>query len=76
MSLAITEGIRGTYQEKLYQELDLESLTSRRWLRRMCYFYKLIKTEKPLYLLNLIPPKLNSLRRPNTFCYQMQERLF
>ena len=45
----------------------MESLTTRRWLRHMCYFYKLIKTEKPLYLLNLIPPKLNSLRRPNTF---------
>ena len=41
-SLAITGAIRGTCQEKLYQELGLESLRSRRWLRRMCYFYKLI----------------------------------
>ena len=30
----------------------------------MCYFYKLIKTYKPLHLFNLIPPKLNSLRHP------------
>ena len=41
-SLAITGAIRGTSQERLYQELGLESLRSRRWLRRMCYFYKLI----------------------------------
>ena len=66
-SLAITGAIRGTSQKKLYQELGLESLRSRRWLRRMCYFYKLIKTQKPLYLFNLIPPKLNSLRHPNTY---------
>ena len=66
-SLAITGTIRGTSQEKLYQELGLESLRSRRWLRRMCYFYKLIKTQKPLCLFNLIPRKLNSLRHPNTY---------
>ena len=58
--------MRGTSQEKLYQELGLESLRSRRWLRRMSYFYKLIKTQKPLYLFNLIPPKFNSLCHPNT----------
>ena len=60
------ESLIGTSQEKLYQELGLESLRSRRWLRRMCYFYKLIKTQKPLYLFNVIPPKFNSLRHPNT----------
>ena len=66
-SFAKTGAIRGTSQEKLYQELGLESLRSRRWLRRMCYFYKLIKTQKPLYLFNLILPQLNSLRHPNTY---------
>ena len=45
----------------------MESLRSRRWLRRMCYFYKPIKTQKPLYLFSLIPPKLNSLCQPNTY---------
>ena len=45
----------------------MEFLRSRRWLRCMCYFYKLIKTQNPLYLFNLIPPKLNSLRHPNTY---------
>ena len=65
-ALAITEAIRGTYQEKLYQETGLKSLRSRRLLRCMRYFYKLIKTQKPLYLFNLIPPKLNSLRHIST----------
>ena len=59
--------MRGTSQEKVYQELGLESLRSKRWLRRMCYFYKLIKTKKPLCIFNLIPSKLNSLRQPNTY---------
>ena len=45
-SLAIT----GASQEKLYQELVLKSLSSRILLRRMCYFYKIITTQKPLYL--------------------------
>ena len=61
VSLAVTEAIRGTYQE-----LGLESLRSRIWLRRMCYFYKLINTQKLLYLFNVIPPKLNLLRHPST----------
>ena len=34
-TLAITGAIRGTSQEKLYQELGLESLRSIRWLRCM-----------------------------------------
>ena len=66
-SLVIKEAIRGASQEKLYQELGLESLRSSGWLMRMCYFYKLIKTQKPLYLFNLILPKLNSLRHPHTY---------
>ena len=65
--LAITSAIRGTSQEKLYQELCLDSLRRRIWLRCMCYFYKLIKSQILLHLFNLIPPKLNSLRHPNTY---------
>ena len=60
-SLTIAVAIRGIQQEKLYQELGLV-LKSRKWLMRACYFYKLIKTQKPLYLFYLIPPNLNSLR--------------
>ena len=66
-SLAITGAITGISQEKLHHELGLESVRSRRWLRRMRYFYKLIKTQKPFYLFYLIPAKLNSLRHPGTY---------
>ena len=31
------------------------------------FFYKLIATQKPLYLFNLIHPKLSSLSHPNTY---------
>ena len=43
-------------KEKLYQELGLESLKDRRWLRRMSYLYKIISTKLPPYLYELIPP--------------------
>ena len=39
-ALAITGAILGTSETKLYAELGLESLKSRRWFRRLCYFYK------------------------------------
>ena len=42
-AIAITGAIRGTSSEKLYQELGLESLRSRRWLRKVCLFYKIYK---------------------------------
>ena len=37
-AIAITGAIRGTSSEKLYQELGLESLRSRRYLRELCLF--------------------------------------
>ena len=42
--LAITSAFSGISKEKLYQELGLESLKNRRWLRRMSYLYKIILT--------------------------------
>ena len=36
-AIAINGAIRGTSAEKLYQELGLESLKSRRWLRKLCF---------------------------------------
>ena len=45
--------------EKRFQQLDLESLKSRRWLRKLCLFYKLIKEKSPDYLFQLIPEKSN-----------------
>ena len=50
-ALAITGDIAGTLKEKLYQELGIESLKDRRLLRRMLYWYKIISTKLPPYLL-------------------------
>ena len=38
-ALPITGAIRGSSEEKLYQELGLESLKQRRWLRKFCHFF-------------------------------------
>ena len=54
--LAIICAIRGTSKDKLYQELGLESLRNRGWLRRMPYLYKIILAKSPAYLFELIPP--------------------
>ena len=65
--LAITDTIRATSKEKLYQELGLQSLRNRRWLRRMTYLYKSISTKSPPYLYELIPPLQMSHRYPGCF---------
>ena len=44
--LAITDAIRGTSKEKLYQELNLESLQLRCWSRKLGMFYKIKKKTK------------------------------
>jgi len=54
-ALAITGAIRGTSTEKLYQELGLESLQQRRWYRKLCIFFKIVKEKSPEYLYNIIP---------------------
>ena len=52
--LAITCAIKGSSREKLYQELDLESFTIRCWYRKLSPRFKIIKTESPPYLFNLV----------------------
>ena len=74
--LAISGAIRGTSKEQLYQELGLESLKNRRWLRRMSYLYKIVSTKFPPYLYDLIPPLQRSHGYPgsdikNSDSYQM-----
>ena len=47
--------MRGTSKEKHFEELGLESLQHRRWYRKLCCFYKVLKDESPKYLFNIIP---------------------
>ena len=54
-ALAITGAIQGTTRDKLYQELGLESLKSRKRYKRLSCMFKIMKKEAPIYLINLIP---------------------
>ena len=65
-ALAITGAIKGTSREKLYQELGLEYLQQRRWMRRLCLFYKVVSTKLPAYIYDVIPLVRQSQRHPNT----------
>ena len=61
-TFAIAGAIRGTSKEKLYQELGFESLKDRRWLRQLCYLYKIVSAKQLAYLYDLIPPFQRSLQ--------------
>ena len=50
-ALAMTGAIKGSSTEKLYQELGIEHLHSRRWFRRLCLLYKMTKSKSsPLFI--------------------------
>ena len=66
-ALAITGAIRGTSKEKLYNELGLEYLSSRRWLHRLSLFYKVLKDCSPDYMHNIIPTTDHNLNTRNQF---------
>ena len=68
--LAITGCFRGTSQEKLYRELGLETLSNRRFGRRMVFFYKIVNRLTPNYLHDYLPAALVApvnLRARNAF---------
>ena len=65
-ALAITGAIQGTSREKLYKELGLETLKSRRWLKKLCCFYKIKNNGIPSYLAELIPSEFHLSNTQNT----------
>ena len=50
-ALAVTGAWRGTSRQRLYDELGWETLYHRRWYRRLCHFFKLIRSHSPEYKL-------------------------
>ena len=46
-ALAVTGAWKGTFREKLYDELGWESLSLRRWSRRLVLFYKIVNDITP-----------------------------
>ena len=78
-ALAITGVIQSTSREKIYQELGLESLKSRRWYKRLSCMFKIMKEEAPNYLINLVPKHETNARTRNSSIathFQLPNRLF
>ena len=57
LALVITGAIRGSSRERLYEELGLESLSERRWYRKLVYFFNTASGNSPDYLRTLLPLK-------------------
>ena len=49
-ALIITAAIKGTSRERLYKELGLESLSDRRWYRKLVFLCKVLGGLAPSYL--------------------------
>ena len=64
-ALVITGAIQGTSRDKLYQELGLESLKSRRRYKRLSCMFKIMKKEAHNYLIILIPKCEQRIRTKN-----------
>ena len=60
--LAVSGAWKGSSTTKLYEELGWESLSDRRWLRRLCQFYKIQNELTPSYIKEPIP-------QPRMFLY-------
>ena len=70
-SLAMTGAIKGSSTETFYQELGVEQICSRRWFRKLCLLYKIIKSKSPLYRFALIPSssKLHTTRNSDNITH-------
>ena len=66
-ALVITGVIQSTSHEKIFQELGLESLKSRRWFKRLCCMFKIMKNEASNYLISLIPKRKQTFNKRNKY---------
>ena len=55
-ALAITGAIRGSSKERQQEEIGFEYLSSRRWLRKVCTFYRIVRNKSPGFLFKYILP--------------------
>ena len=70
-ALAITGCWQGSNQSKLYEELGWESLSDRRWARRLLQFYKIKKGLTPAYLQVTLPhERALNVRNSNTILHR------
>ena len=69
-ALAVTGAWQGSNRSKLYEELGWESLSDRRWCRRIIQIHKIVNNKTPSYLNNKLPRHrrpLYSQNNSNTF---------
>ena len=59
-ALAITGAWKGSSLIKMYEELGWESLTDRRYCRRLSHFYKIQNNLTPAYVKDPLPPSKNN----------------
>ena len=64
---AITRAVKGSSRDKLCQELVVEYLQLRRWMRRLRLLYKCFSTGQTSHIHNLLPQIRNFHRHPNIF---------
>ena len=70
-ALAISGCWKGSSQNNLYEELGWESLSDRRWSRRLIQLYKIHNNLTPDYLLESVPTlRVSSNRNNNAHIYQ------
>ena len=62
-ALAITGSWRGSSRSKLYDELGWETLSDRRFSRRIMHFHKIVNNKTPAYLKNKLPLPRRALYR-------------
>ena len=65
-ALAIMGAIK-RHLAKNYQELELEYLQQKRWMRCLCLVYKVITTKMPAFIYDFIPPVIQSEGHRNSF---------
>ena len=58
-ALAVTGAWKGSSLNKIYDELGWESVTDRRYCRRMFQFYKIQNNLTPDYMKDFVPPPIN-----------------
>ena len=63
--LVITGAWQGSSRSKLYEELGWESLSDRRWCRRILQIHKIVNNKTPFYLKNKLPRHHRPLYRHN-----------
>ena len=75
VSLAVTGAIECTSWKKVYKELALKTLKSRKWLKKLCCFYQIKNNGFLCYLADLIPSEshlynIRNTRNITTYSYK------